>query len=70
MSDFDLAIIKTIESFFPEAKHFGCQFHFTQCLKKHLKENQLTTKKIKQNQELKKWFRLFTTISLVPKKTI
>ena len=68
MSDFELSIINTIESFYPEANHFGCQFHYTQCLQKHLKENQLTTKKIKENKELKNWFRLFTTLSLVPKE--
>jgi hypothetical protein len=69
MSDFELASINAVQAVFPGAIHFGCQFHFTQCLNRHLKTTGLTTKKVKENEHLKKWFRLFTTLSLVPKES-
>jgi len=32
MSDFESGIIPAINYSFPAAKHWGCNFHFTQCL--------------------------------------
>ncbi|CAM4966397.1 unnamed protein product [Rotaria socialis] len=36
MSDFEQALIKTIVSYFPNAKHSGCFFHYTQCLNRRI----------------------------------
>lgn len=37
MSDFEAGLISAITTSFPAAKHWGCHFHFTQCLIKHIK---------------------------------
>ncbi len=36
MTDFELAFIKAWKKVFPETVHYGCHFHFTQCLARHV----------------------------------
>jgi hypothetical protein len=65
MTDFELAFIKAWKKVFPETVHYGCHFHFTQCLARHVQLLGLEAAYELKGQAYD-WLRLFSAIPLVP----
>ena len=65
MSDFESGIIPAINYSFPAAKHWGCNFHFTQCLTQNIKSTGLSTENNNKESELHKWLKLFLALPFV-----
>ena len=62
ISDFESAFIKSVSLFFNDSvKHYGCHFHYTQCLQKNIAELGLKNAYFIYNS----WFKLFTSIPFV-----
>ena len=44
MSDFEMAVINSVQTSFSGATHYGCQFHLCECLQRNIQANSLTAK--------------------------
>jgi isocitrate dehydrogenase kinase/phosphatase len=67
MSDFETAFIIAFSKAFPESIHYGCHFHYTQCLNRHLQDLKLSTEYENRDSDVHKWLRLFTALPFVPR---
>jgi hypothetical protein len=50
---------------FPNCKHYGCHFHYNQCLRKHSQKYHLNFEYLK-DESVHKWIRLFSILPFVP----
>ncbi len=69
MTDFELAFINAWKRIFPDTVHYGCHFHFTQCLARHVQLLGLESAYELKGQ-VYDWLRLFTAIPLVPEASV
>ena len=66
MTDFESAFIAAIKLKYPHIKHWGCHFHFCQCLYRKIQNLSLATEYENKNCHIHKWLRLFTVIPFLP----
>ena len=67
--DFEMAIIQSAKTLFPEAEIFGCNYHFNQCLWRRVQDCGLAPA-YKENEEIRLHIRMCSALAHVPLELI
>ena len=65
MTDFEVSLISVVKEVFPDAKHYGCFFHFKQCLYRKI-SNLGLKKKYDSDPEFQRKVKLLEALAFVP----
>lgn len=68
MSDFEKAARGAAREVWPNARIAGCNFHFTQALRRRANFNQILSRELRINNQAKFALKLFFRLSLIPKR--
>lgn len=68
--DFEISMVKEIEKSFPGVQIIGCNFHFNQCLWRHIQGDGPLLRKYLANNDFALGVRMFAAIAFVPESDI
>jgi len=70
VTDYESAMISACSQIFPDSEHYGCYFHFSQCVWRQIQKIPEAAEKYKQDPDFKLHIKALLSLAFVPKEKV